>query len=280
MGLFRDKDGKKLLTFLLLMGVTGIVFNYLIIRNGGNIEENLLYAVILIFSPAVLSLLVNFSFEKNLRGFGWKWQHTKWHLMSYAIPFLYIVGTYGFVILLGGAKLDFEKVKELGPFGILMIPTFGLTGAVIPVLGEEIGWRGFLLNTLYKKMSFTKANLITGVVWALFHYPLLILGNYNNGATPAWYAFLFFTIALMGANTMINWLYIQSGSLWTAVIFHTVHNSLLNDLNPLLENTNITPYLLTEFGAVLAITIMIISLFFVQQQEKLPSACTGFKMIK
>ena len=90
MDLFRDKISKKLATFLILKASVSIIFNFLIIQNGGKIEENILYAVVLIFSPAVLSLLVNFIFEKNLRG--------------------------------------------------------------------------FLLNNLYKKMSFAKANLITGMV--------------------------------------------------------------------------------------------------------------------
>lgn len=280
MELFRDKDSKKLSFFLLLMILVSIIFNFLIIKNGGKLEENMAFAAVLIFSPAVLSLLVNLIFEKNLRGFGWKWQNTKLHLTSYVIPFLYIVVTYGLVVLLGGAKLKLDKITELGPLGILAIPTLGLTGALIPVLGEEIGWRGFLLNNLYKKMSFAKANLITGIVWALFHYPILLLGNYNNGATPAWYALLFFTVAIMSANTIINWLYIKSGSLWTAVIFHTVHNSLLNDINPLIENMRITPYLLTEFGAALAEAILIVALFFMRQQDKLPPACTSVEARK
>lgn len=274
MDFLKDKEGKKVALFLLLMVIISSVFNFLIIRNGGKIEENLLYAIVLIFSPALVSLLVNLIFEKNLRGFGWKWQHTGWHLISYLIPFLYIVVSYGSVIIFGGAKLNFDKIAELGPAGILAIPTVGMLGVVIQVVGEEIGWRGFLLNNLYKKMSFAKANLITGIVWAMFHYPLLLLGNYNNGATPLWYALIFFTISIMGANTIINWIYIRTGSIWTAVIFHTVHNSLLNDLNPLIENMKITPYLLTEFGAVMAMAILIISLLFLRRQDELtpPSA--------
>ena len=101
-----DKDWKKLAVFLGLMLLIGVVFNALIIRNGGNIEENIPYAIVLIFSPAIVSLIVNFVFERNMRGFGWKWQNTKWHLVSYAVPFLYVVGTYGLVVLLGLASLN------------------------------------------------------------------------------------------------------------------------------------------------------------------------------
>lgn len=267
-----DKDWKKLITFLGLMALISVVFNGLIIRNGGKIEENIPFAAVLIFSPAVISLLVNFIYEKNLRGFGWKWQQTKWQLVSYVVPLLYIVITYGVVLLFGLASLDRQAIDQLGPLGLLMIPTLGLTGVLLPVLGEEIGWRGFLLKHLYKKMSFGKASLITGIIWALFHYPLLILGNYNNGATPWWFALLFFTIAILSANTIINWLYIKSGSLWTAVIFHSVHNSLLNDLNPLIISKPITPYLLTEFGAALAGAIFIVAMIFWTKRHQLPVA--------
>ncbi len=266
-----DKDWKKISTFLVLLVIVCVVFNALIIKNGGNIEENIPFAVVLIFSPAILSMITNLIYERNLRGFGWGWGQTRWQVVSYIVPFLYIVVTYGLALILGFAALNQTAIAELGPIGLLMIPTLGLTGVLLQVLGEEIGWRGFLLKHLYEKMSFGKASFITGAVWALFHYPLLILGNYNNGATPSWYALLFFSIAILSANTIINWLYIKSGSLWTAVIFHTVHNSLLNDLNPLIENKPITPYLLTEFGAALAIAILIVALIFWQKRDQLPS---------
>lgn len=269
---WKDKDWKKIILFLLVMTLVSVTFNILIIKNGGKIEENIPYAVVLIFSPAVTSLIINLIFEKNLHGFGWKWKDTKWQFVSYLTPMLYIVGSYLLTILLGFAKINTEEIEKLGPIGLLMIPTVGLFGVVFQVLGEEIGWRGFLMKNLYKKMSFEKASMITGIVWAMFHYPLLIMGNYNNGATPIWYALFFFTVAIMSANTIINWLYIKSGSLWTAIIFHTVHNSLLNDLNPLIENTSITPYLLTEFGAALAISIFIIALFFKRKVDELPSS--------
>ena len=83
---------------------------------------------------------------------------------------------------------------------------------------------------------------------------------------------LFRSVAILSANTIINWLYIKSGSLWTAVIFHTVHNSLLSDLNPLIINKPVTPYLLTEFGAALAAAILIAALYFWRRKDELPAA--------
>ncbi len=250
-----DKIWRKLAVFYVLLLVVNLIVNFLLIKNGGGLQKNIPYAVVLMFSPATIAILVSFFYERNLHGFGWKWQNTRLHLLSYLVPIIYITIAYGGLLLFGLAGLNMAKIKELGIIELLMIPTFGVTGALITVLGEEIGWRGFLLKQLYEKMDFSKASLITGVTWAMFHVPLLIFADYNNGQTPILYSLVCFTVAIMGANSAINYLTIKSGSIWTAVIFHTVHNSLLNDIDPLITDKGYTYYLITEFGIVLAIVI-------------------------
>lgn len=43
-----------------------------------------------------------------------------------------------------------------------------LPGVLIGVIGEEIGWRGFLLPTLLLKMNALKSSLILGILWSFF----------------------------------------------------------------------------------------------------------------
>jgi hypothetical protein len=66
-----------------------------------------------------------------------------------------------------------------------------MTVATIPAiaraLGEEIGWRGFLVPELAKVSSFAAVGLISGSLWALWHAPMILFSHYNEG-TPAWYA--------------------------------------------------------------------------------------------
>lgn len=46
--------------------------------------------------------------------------------------------------------------------------------------GEELGWRGFLLYQ-FRKMSFTKASVLIGFIWGIWHAPLILMGhNYPN----------------------------------------------------------------------------------------------------
>ncbi len=76
--------------------------------------------------------------------------------------------------------------------GIFLTGTYGLIRSVSSALGEEIGWRGFLVPELSKATSFTLTSLISGIVWSLWHYPILIYGDYNAG-TPTWYGLTCFT---------------------------------------------------------------------------------------
>jgi membrane protease YdiL (CAAX protease family) len=48
---------------------------------------------------------------------------------------------------------------------ILLAGSFGLVKSLASALGEEIGWRGFLVPELFKNIGFTGTALVSGVVW-------------------------------------------------------------------------------------------------------------------
>ena len=52
----------------------------------------------------------------------------------------------------------------------------GITINAIAAFGEELGWRGFLLNA-FKAMSFHKASIIIGIIWGIWHAPLILMGH-------------------------------------------------------------------------------------------------------
>lgn len=51
---------------------------------------------------------------------------------------------------------------------------------IITCLGEEVGWRGFLLPNLLNKFTPVKSVLITGIIWGIWHAPMIAMG-YNYG---------------------------------------------------------------------------------------------------
>ena len=111
----------------------------------------------------------------------------------------------------------------------VVVATFGLVISCLSALGEEIGWRGFLVPELAKNFSFTKTALISGGIWALWHYPLILFANYNNSSAPAWFGLFCFTVMVLGISFAFAWLRLKSGSLWTGVIFHASHNLFIQN---------------------------------------------------
>ena len=88
-------------------------------------------------------------------------------------------------------------------------------------LGEEIGWRGYVLPRLQSKMSALSAALIIGPIWALWHLPLWLTGE--PGRTPTLYAG--FVVSVIALSVVLTWVYNSTGgSLLFVVLLHATYN--------------------------------------------------------
>lgn len=266
-----DNIRKEIVTFLVILVVLSVIFNTFIIIGGGQMDQNIPYALGLMFSPAFAALLTQFIYNRNLRGFGWKWGKTRYQILAYTIPMVYVLISYSLILLLGLGKLNTEIASELTIVDLLLSATLGVLVNCVIVVGEEIGWRGFLLPKLTRIMNFTKASIIVGVIWILVHVPLIVFADYYTSSTPVWHGLICFSVAAMGVNMAINWLRLKSGSVWTAVIFHAVHNQFVQDLDPLIIDTGLTQYFTSEFGVMLALAGVIVGWVFWHRRNELPS---------
>ena len=209
--------------------------------------------------PGVAGLITTFAYQRNLRGMGWGLGSSKYYLLAYLLPILYATIAYGAVWLLGLGGLDFSRQ---GVGGLLSALTIGVITALVTALGEEIGWRGLLVPQLARMNTFARTALITGVIWGLWHVPLIISGDYSSGA-PAWFALIGFMILVIGMSFAFAWVRLASGSIWPAALMHAVHNSFIQSfLDKVTVNTGSTEYFTTEFGAALAIMGILIAVFF------------------
>lgn len=93
----------------------------------------------------------------------------------------------------------------------------------IPAFGEEVGWRGFLFPRLQELYGPWVAVVGTGVVWGLWHAPLILLGyNYPSNPVLGLGAMCVMT-TLFGA--VLGWLRQRSGSVWPAALAHGTLNA-------------------------------------------------------
>ncbi|NUO97132.1 MAG: CPBP family intramembrane metalloprotease [Nonomuraea sp.] len=95
----------------------------------------------------------------------------------------------------------------------------------IPTLGEEWGWRGWLLPRLAATQGAFGGLLLSGAVWGLWHAPLTLLG-YNYPSLGSWAALQFIGFCVL-AGVAIGWLRLRTGSVWPCVVAHGSLNAVL-----------------------------------------------------
>ena len=101
---------------------------------------------------------------------------------------------------------------------------------MIPAFGEELGWRGMLLPTLFERMSPRSAALVSGVIWGLWHAPAIAMGhNYGVGYEGFPLAgILVMTLECTAMGCWMAYLRMRSGSVWPCALAHGSFNAIAN----------------------------------------------------
>src|ERR1700732_280323 len=193
-------DRRAILVYLLVTWTVSSPFFFLIIKPAGTNAASGAYTSGLMWCPAIGALLTCKYLGRPIASLGWKWGQTRYQVLSYLIPLGYSTVTYSIAWLTGIAALNpvqsadgLSRFLGLGPlsrpFGIglyfLVVATTGVIQNCATTLGEEIGWRGFLVPELAKRFSFTATAVLSGVIWALWHVPIIVFAGYNAGT--GWY---------------------------------------------------------------------------------------------
>jgi uncharacterized protein len=200
----------------------------------------------------------------------------RYQVLSYLIPLGYSTVTYSIAWLTGIAALNpiqtagaFSRSFGLGPlsrpFGIglyfLDVATIGVIQNCATTLGEEIGWRGFLVPELAKRFSFTATAVLSGAIWALWHVPIIVFAGYNVGT--GWFGLAVVSANMIGLCFVLTWLRLKSGSLWTGVILHASSNHFIQQFfDPMTAYTGRTKYILGEFGIGFTLVVAVLAAYF------------------
>lgn len=273
---------QKIWVYLILVFAFSSVFYYRMITSG-SISG---YTFPLMWCPAVAAMLTQLLFQRNLRGLGWGRGQVRYWWVGYGLPIGYGLVAYSIIWLTGLGRIDLTIFRQqalqqvdlplqslvLYLLGYLLIMTTGvLAVGCVQALGEEIGWRGFLVPALYQHYSFTQTSWISGLIWVLWHSPLILFADYNNAGAPRWFGLLCFVVMVLGVSFVFAWLRLKSGSLWPAVLLHASHNLFIQMVfTPLTIDTGYTAYVIDEFGIGLALVLALLGYWVWQQQDALP----------
>jgi CAAX protease family protein len=90
--------------------------------------------------------------------------------------------------------------------------------------GEEIGWRGFALPRLATRLGLSRAGLLLGVIWAVWHLPLFFI----SGIDKTGQSFPVFLLEVTALSVTLAWLYWRTnGSLLLTMLMHSAVNQTI-----------------------------------------------------
>ena len=96
------------------------------------------------------------------------------------------------------------------------------------VLGEEIGWRGYLLPRVQVVVPRRWAALVVGFVHGVFHLPLILLTTTYDSVGSRWVVAPMVVVTLTAAGVLYAWLRDRSGSVWPVALAHATVNTLID----------------------------------------------------
>src|SRR5579872_405347 len=176
---------KQIVTFLCLVFLFSSVPYFLMIHSHHIGAGNGLVVRMIMWCPAAAAFATCALFRIDTRTLGWSWRPLRYEALAYSLPLAYAIPVYivtwiaipgsfalGAFASEAAKSLSMPASPLLATFGLTipMLATLGIIGSLANGLGEEIGWRGFLLPRLTSQFGFTFGCLISGLIWAVWHY--------------------------------------------------------------------------------------------------------------
>ena len=226
------KKEKKVLFYYLGSVLTiSAILEAAVIYYGEAAYNNLV--ALLMFLPMVVAIILKHIFYRKESLLGFRIGKPIYYIFAAIIPLGYIGLSYMLYWLFvpesfAGIDVLITPQDSAGSQNLFIIIIGFLLSFVsgsILALGEETGWRGLMYPTIHKLWGRDKALIISSLVWAGWHLPILVSGQYMAGASLL-FAVPMFIIMITAGTVVVSWVKIKSGSIWPAAIWHGMHNFL------------------------------------------------------
>ena len=189
---------KKLTSFLLITLILSWGLQLIGVFSGSQMLASALLVVVM-FTPLLAVLITHRGLKMAKTGIGWKPQLEKgwkWYLLAWWSPAaLTVVGAALYFVLfpgrfdpgMGFLAAQTEALGSPMPTGTLVLIQTAAALLYAPFInmlvavGEEVGWRGYLTPALTERFGKRKALLLSGVIWGVFHWPIILLSGYEYG---------------------------------------------------------------------------------------------------
>jgi uncharacterized protein len=194
------------------------------------------------FAPAAASVVARLVLREGFADVSFRFGgRLAWKYIGLALVFPLIIGlvAYGTAWVAGIAQFDPQPSAGVGAqlasdiasspllVFVIMLALSTLVWIFPQTLfaaGEEIGWRGYMLTRLIDA-GVPRPVLVGGVIWGLWHMPIVFNPGNTSSSLPALSA-----VALMGTVVLSGYVYarmrLETGSVWPAIVLHGAWNSI------------------------------------------------------
>ncbi|HEX8760894.1 MAG TPA: CPBP family intramembrane glutamic endopeptidase [Pseudonocardiaceae bacterium] len=163
-----------------------------------------------------------------------------WQAIVVAVIFPIVIGltVYGIAWMTGLARfaprpgglvaqLGVASASPVAAFLVMLVAaaTIGTIVGILTAAGEEIGWRGYMLTRLIDA-GIPHPVLASGLIWGLWHVPIVFGAGYAAGPSPTASALLLVVLAT-AFGVVFARLRLQTGSVWPAIVLHAAWNSII-----------------------------------------------------
>jgi uncharacterized protein len=199
---------------------------------------------------------------RGLPGLGWRRGPWRYVAIGWLSPLLLVLAAMLLSLPLYPLDLEFRSMAAtferagVEPPAPLAVLAWGQVAAALTVavpingvfaLGEELGWRGYLLPRLVGLLGPWPGLLAHGAIWGFWHAPIVLLISYNYPGHP-YLGVPWFTIFGVLFGIWLGWLRLASGSVWPPTVAHAAFNAaaglpflVQRDVDPILGGTLHSP---------------------------------------
>ncbi len=227
---------------ILACGLAWLVMLPLWLGDGLTDPNAMLLIGAMMFTPSIAALIVTFTMvrpAKKARYLGLVPFRPVWRniVLFLGWPLVFLVLAFGafFIgVLFGWTTPDWSASSLQTALGddttvaAYMAVSFAwlpltILMSTVSAFGEELGWRGFLTSAL-APLGFWKSAGIIGVIWGLWHAPIILLGyNFNRTDVTGLLWMCGFTLCV---GVLLQWSRYWTGNVWPAAVGHGALNSV------------------------------------------------------
>ena len=195
--------------------------------------------------------------------------------LAVLVPALVLLASYAAIWVLGlGALMPPALTRSLP--ATLVHTAIGLAIGMVLAMGEEVGWRGYMLPRLVA-IGPLGAMLLVGLLHGTWHLPLILMTPYYHHDGNLLVVVPLFLVALTLAGVFYGWLRLMTGSVWPVVIAHAVFNDVLDALDgaTVANEPGVLEYVGGESGVLVIAGLVAIAVFIARRMRTAEVAGKG-----